>query len=150
MVKLQREHSREEEQDDVNDTEHPRDLEHGARFLRAERPAVASGVVVVAELNADGGGGGDAVPVFDEVHEDDTGDETGEEGDVDEEDENGVHVRAVELEEGDDAPGAGEDGDDEREEEPCRLASAGLDVGVDEPSEHAHHGEQQKDLEDPA
>src|SRR4051794_32552796 len=98
VVQLPREYGREEEQDDVNDSEHPRDLEHGACLLYMEGPAVAPGVRVVAELHAHRDGARDAVPVLDEVHEDDARDEAGEEGDVDEEDEEGVNIRAVELE----------------------------------------------------
>jgi len=142
VVQLEREHGREEEQDDINDSEHPRDLEHGARLLHLEGPGVAAGVIVAAELDADRDGRADAVPALDEVHEDHRGDEAGEEGDVNEKDNDGVNVRAVELEEGDQAPGAGEDRDDEREEEPGRFGAVGLDVGVHEVSEHAHHREE--------
>lgn len=148
-MQLPREDRGDEEEDDVDDAEDPRNLEHGAGFLDLEAPVVAAAVVVVAELHADGYGPRDAVPVLDEVHQDDAGDEAGEEDDVDDEDEEGVNVRAVELEEGEEAPGAGDDGDNEHQEQPCGRRLVGLDVRMHKVSEHAHHREQQEDLEDP-
>lgn len=112
-MQLPREDCGDEEKNDVDDAEDPRDLEHRAGLFDGEAQVVTAAVVVVADLEPYRHGSGDAVPVLDEVHEYDAGDEAGEERDVDDQDEEGVYVRFVELEEGEEAPGASDDGDDE-------------------------------------
>jgi len=131
--------SGDEEEDAVDDGEDPGGLQHGAWLAQVISEAAAARVAVVAKGDTDWNAQMSAVGVSDTTEQDDGSDESTDKAKVDQSDEWAGDVTVlVELIECEESPCASKDGDDEEGEEVVGYVSAGFDVWVDEPTQHAN------------